>query len=127
MKECSEELSEEAVGAVWEGSKQAKQGDVPWVAALNLASSDQPSKEPLHTISHNELVQEQQTDPVIGKVLKMTKENIAPNESNKGKLDTNTKRLLKEWSRLHIDNDLLYRKTTEHKQLVLPDIYRQTV
>lgn len=126
MKECSEELSEEAVGAVWEGSRRAKQGDVPWVAALNLASPNQPLKEPLHTISHDELVQEQRADPAIGKVLEMKENNIMPNEDNRGKLDTNTKRLLREWSRLHIDNDLLYRKTTERKQLVLPTTYRQT-
>lgn len=127
MKECSEELSEEAVGAVWEGSRRAKQGDVAWVAALNLASPNLPIKEPLQSISHEKLVQEQRTDPAIGKVMEMKEKGIMPTEDDKAKFDTSTKRLLREWSRLHMENDLLYRKTTERKQLVLPGVYKQIV
>lgn len=125
MKVCSEELSAEAVGAVWEGSRRAKQGDVAWVAALNLASSNPPIKEPLQSISHEKLVQEQRKDPAIGKIMEMKESSITPTEGDKDKFDTNTKRLLREWSRLHIENDLLYRKTTERKQLVLPAVYKQ--
>lgn len=125
IKECSEELSQDAVNAVWEGNRRAKQGDVPWVAALSLASLDQPLKEPLQTISHDELVQKQMADPVIGKVLEMKVNDITLSEDNRAKADTNTKRLLREWSRLYIENGLLYRKTTERKQLVLPSVYKQ--
>lgn len=39
MKDCSEELTEGAIGAVWEGSSRAQQRDIPWVAALNLTAS----------------------------------------------------------------------------------------
>lgn len=122
-----EELSEEAVGAVWEGNRRAKQGDVPWVAALNLASPNQPLTEPLQTISHDQLVQDQRTDPVIGKVLEMKENDIKPTEGDRDKVDINTKRLLREWSRLYLENGLLYRKTTERKQLLLPAVYKQVV
>lgn len=49
-----------------------------------------------------------QIKSAIGKVLEIKENNITPNKDNRGKLDTNTKKLLREWSRLHIDNDLLY-------------------
>lgn len=94
IEECSEELSQDAVNAVWEG-------DVPWVAALSLASSDQPLKEQLQIISHDELVQEQRADPVIVKVLEMKENDITLSEEDRANADIDTKRLLREWSRLY--------------------------
>uniref|UniRef100_A0A8C7Y3F7 Gypsy retrotransposon integrase-like protein 1 n=1 Tax=Oryzias sinensis TaxID=183150 RepID=A0A8C7Y3F7_9TELE len=126
MKECSEELPEEAVGAVWEGSRRAKCGDVPWIAALTLASPNHSFKEPLQTIRHESLIQEQRADPAIGKVLEMKERGNTPADNDREKVDINTKRFLREWSRLHIENGLLYGKTTERKQLVLPAVYKQT-
>lgn len=69
MVGCSEEISEEAVCALWEGSQRAQQGDVAWVAALNLTSHRQPQVVPLPEVSHDELVREQRKDPAIGKVM----------------------------------------------------------
>uniref|UniRef100_A0A8C4NM60 Gypsy retrotransposon integrase-like protein 1 n=1 Tax=Dicentrarchus labrax TaxID=13489 RepID=A0A8C4NM60_DICLA len=127
MAECSEELSEEAVCAVWEGSRRAQQGDVAWVAALNVTSNSQPHIEPLQEINHDELVREQRKDPAIGKVMEL-KENDTPlTEDDKQRMDTHARRLLREWSRLHIENDLLYRKTAGRQQLVLPTTYKRTV
>ncbi|RXN31663.1 Retrovirus-related Pol poly from transposon [Labeo rohita] len=119
------DLLQDAVSAVWEGNRRAKQGDVPWVAALSLASADQPLREPMQTISRDELVQKQRADPAIGKVLEMKENNITLSEEDRAKADISTKRLLREWSRLYIENGLLYRKTTERKQLVLPSVYKQ--
>lgn len=111
MAECSEELSEEAVCAVWEGSRRAQQGDVAWVAALNLTSQSQPHVEPLQEISHDELVREQRKDPAIGKVMELKENNTPLTEDDRGRVDTHTRRLLREWSRLHIEDGLLYRKS----------------
>ena len=127
MAECSEELSEEAVCAVWEGSRRAQQGDVAWVASLNLTSHSQPHIEPLQAISHDELVREQKKDPAVGKVMELKENNTALTEVDRGKVDTHTRRLLREWSRLHIEDDLLYRKSAGRQQLVLPATYKQTV
>lgn len=95
---------------------------MPWVAALSLASSDQLVKEPLQTISHD---QKQKADlEQIGKVLEMKENDITLSEEDRAKADIDTKILLKEWSRLYIEDDFLYRKTTERKLLVLPFIYK---
>lgn len=100
MAECTEGLTEEAVCAVWEGGRRAQQGDVAWVAALNLISQDQQHVEPLQAISHNDLVREQRKDPIIGKVLNLKEMNMP--EEERGKVDANTRRLLREWKRLHL-------------------------
>ncbi|KAJ7992476.1 hypothetical protein DPEC_G00279080 [Dallia pectoralis] len=39
---CTEELSNEAVRATWDGSQAAERKDVAWVAALNMCSPDPP-------------------------------------------------------------------------------------
>lgn len=41
MSLCTESLSKEVVCAAWEGSRVAQQGEVAWVAALNIASHSQ--------------------------------------------------------------------------------------
>uniref|UniRef100_A0A3Q1FHA2 Gypsy retrotransposon integrase-like protein 1 n=1 Tax=Acanthochromis polyacanthus TaxID=80966 RepID=A0A3Q1FHA2_9TELE len=41
-------------------------------------------------------------------------------------MNTATRRLLREWNRLCIENGLLYRKTTDRRQLVLPANYKRT-
>ena len=125
MTECSEELTDEAVCTVWEGTRRAEQGDIAWVAALNLTSQTQPHMEPLQAISHDELVKEQRADTAIGKVMELKENNTPAAECNKGNCDTDTMRLLREWSKLHIEDGLLYRKTIGRRQLVLPATYRQ--
>ena len=62
MVEYSEGLSEDAVCALWEGTQRAEQGDIAWVAVLNLAYQTQSHMEPLQTISHDELVKQQTKD-----------------------------------------------------------------
>lgn len=124
MAGCSEELSEEAVCAVWEGSRRAQQEDVAWVAALNLASHSQTQVEPLPEVSHDELVREQRKDPAIGKVMVLKVNDTPLTEDDKERMDTHARRLLREWSRLYIENGLLYRKRAGRQQLVLPVTYK---
>lgn len=81
--------------------------------------------EPLQAISHEELVREQRADPAIGRVMRLKENNTPPAECNKGNCDTDTMRLLREWSKLQIENGLLYRKTIGRRQLVLPATYKQ--
>lgn len=126
MGQCSENLSEEAVCAAWGGSRVAQQGEVAWVAALNLASHSQTLTEPFPVIEHADLVSEQQKDPVIGKILELKRRGTEMTEDKRRALDKPTRKLSREWNRLHIENNLLYKKTLGRKQLVLPATYRQT-
>ena len=65
--------------------------------------------------------------PLLGKVMEL-KENDTPlTEIDKERMDTYARRLLREWSRLYMENDLLYRKSAGRQQLVLPATYKWTV
>lgn len=126
ISQCSDRLSEEAVCTAWEGSRTAQEGEVAWVAALNIASHPQTHTEPFPVIDHNELAREQRKDPVIGKILELKEKNTEMTEDRQRPLDRPTRKFSREWSRLYVENDLLYRKTLGRKQLVLPATYKQT-
>lgn len=123
---CTEELSNEAVRATWDGSQAAERKDVAWVAALNTSAPDstQQSHRPLQAISHKDLVEAQREDPAINKVIELKESNTKLTDEVRKTVSGATRKLFHEWSRLYIDNDLLYRKTNQHRQLVLPVKYR---
>lgn len=63
---------------------------------------------------------------MFGKVIELKENNTPSAEGNKVKGDAYTTRLLREWSRLHVENGLLYRKRIGQRQLMLPATYKQT-
>lgn len=92
MSQCSEGLSEEAVYATWEGSRTAQQGEVAWMEALNIASQEHTNIEPFPVIDHNELVTDQQKDPVIGRILELKGTNTELTEVIRNTLDKDARK-----------------------------------
>lgn len=126
---CTEELSQEVVSAAWEGTRVAQQKDVAWVAALLASSQDvilQPSA-PLQEIKHDDLIQAQREDPTMKEVIRLKESNTRLTEGIRKSLQWPACKLLREWDRLHLENGILYRRTPERKQLVLPLQYQPTV
>lgn len=123
---CTEELSNETVRATWDGSRAAERKDVAWVAALNITApgSNQQYHTHLQTISHDELVKAQREDQALNKIMELKESNTKLTDEVRKTVSGATRKLLHEWSRLYIDNDLLYRKTNQRRQLVLPVKYR---
>lgn len=70
---CTENLSDEAVRATWDGSQAAERKDVAWVAALNTSSPDlhQQPHPNLPTISHDNLVEAQREDQAINQIIEL--------------------------------------------------------
>lgn len=123
VTECTQELPTEAVTATWGGCRAGESGDVAWIAALALAQSVQSeprSREAVTPIDLAELQKAQRTDPVIGEILKMKESNKALTEDMKRSVKGIGKKMMHEWTRLHIEDGILYRKTAERRQLVLP-------
>ncbi|KAJ8005897.1 hypothetical protein DPEC_G00122670 [Dallia pectoralis] len=125
VAECTQELSKETVRATWQGSRVAKVKDVAYVAALNLTRGPEPpGMQPLSTVDHDELVKAQREDPAIGPLIKLKEtKGILSKEDRQGACGL-LRKLMHEWGKLHIINNLLYRQTTQRKQLVLPTIYQ---
>ncbi|KAI4872055.1 hypothetical protein NFI96_010346, partial [Prochilodus magdalenae] len=126
--ECTKELSRDVVRAVWQGSGVAQEKDVAWVAALNISVGT--TWEPcvsLPRISHGELYKAQQEDPAIKEILKLKEAGTVLNSDTKRALHGAGKKLSYEWSKLHLEDGLLYRRTVGRRQLVLPNTYKQMV
>ncbi|KAI3375565.1 hypothetical protein L3Q82_003895 [Scortum barcoo] len=129
MSTCTEEMSQDVVDAVWEGSRVAQDKDVAWVAALFASTMDispQPCP-PLQEISHDELVQAQKEDPTIGPVVKLKETNDKLTDDIRRSVHGPARKLLHEWKQLHLEGGVLYRRTPERKQLVLPQKYQSVV
>lgn len=126
---CTEELSRDTILATWEGSRAAREKDVAYVAVLNLSqdSSTPQSTELLPTIPHDELIKSQQDDPAISQVIRLKETTKTLTNVMKKGLSGLAKKLLHQWDKLHLDNGLLYWRTSQRSQLVLPDQYRSLV
>lgn len=107
----------------------SKNRDVAWVAALNLTAPDTVTfhNQFSPAISTDELSRMQREDMVIGPVfaLKDAGKTVTPYVRCTAASDT--KKLLREWHRLVLENSILYRITTQRRQLVLPAKYWQMV
>lgn len=119
---CTDELSQEVLQATWEGGRAAQKKDVAWIAALYTSSADvmQQPHSLLPEISLEDLATAQRDDPGIGEIIKLKETNEALTDEVRRSVGGLTRKLLHEWSQLHLENGVLYRWTAERKQLVLP-------
>lgn len=126
--ECTEELSPDIVQTTWNGTKLALEKDVAWTAALTLttgANQDPPTTLP--TVSREELAKAQREDEAVGELIRLKETHTVLTKDTCQTVNRAARKLLYEWSRLHLDDGLLYRQTSERQQLVLPSKYRPMV
>lgn len=130
MGEHTETLSPETVSAVWQGSKAVADSDVPWVAALelNIPGEDVICTEgSISTVTPENIKAAQRDDPAICEIIMLKEQGWTPNEKDKNNMKKETRRLLFEWTKLELEDGILYRKTGQTRQLVLPPRFKTTV
>lgn len=123
VTECTQELPIETVAATWEGCGAGKHGDVAWVAVMALTQGEQsePSiKDIMAPIDPDELQKAQRADSDIGKIVKLKESTKTLTDNLKQSMRGTIRKMMHVWGRLHVENGILYRKTTERHQLVLP-------
>ncbi len=132
--ECTQELPREAVTATWKGCRASKGGDAAWVAVLALTQGDQlepNGREVVPPIDLAELQRAQKTDPVIGEYHLLLDDERAKKKTltddMKRSVRGTGRKMMHEWTRLHIEDGVLYRKTAERRQLVLPASFKSLV
>lgn len=125
--ECSEELSRDIVCATWEGSEAAKENDIAYVAALNLVQNTETDRPVIPSFSHKELVSAQRQDMTINELIKLKETKTTVTDKDRQNADGLVRRLMREWGKLVIQGDLLYREAGGRRQLVLPAEYRALV
>lgn len=105
-----------------------RDGDVPWLAALNLHQSDDDTNtEGTLVITPENISEAQRDDAVICEVINLKMKGWKLNSKDKSQMGRETRRFVTEWKRLTLDRGLLYRQTEHRKQLVLPCKLKQTV
>ncbi|KAL1268479.1 hypothetical protein QQF64_033842 [Cirrhinus molitorella] len=122
--------SSEIIKTTWEGTRAAEQKDVAWVAALNQAQEDQlenDAGEVLGKLSHDELRKAQRLDTAIGEIIRMKESNARITNDMRHRASGPVKKLMHKWSRLYLEGGLLYRRTEQRRQFVLPAQYKQKV
>ncbi len=122
--ECTEELPMGAIQAAWEGCHVSERKDVAWVAALYISMVDD-RRTVLPTIERNELIQAQRDDPVISQMRQWKEDNVTLTDEMRAGLTGISRKIMYEWNKLHLEGGLLYRRTSERRQLVLPSKYKK--
>lgn len=122
ITECTEELSSVTVKATWE--------DVAWLAVLNLSQKDFPEcgfHGFLEEINPDELWETQRKDSDIAEIIKLKESNAVLTSDTRSGARRAVKKLMHEWIKLRMEGGLLFRKTEQRCQLILPNQYKQTV
>ena len=78
-------------------------------------------------ISQSDVSKAQQADEVVGPVYELLEGGLKVGKAERKKLQRDSKILLKQMKKLKIENGLLYRNTTNFKQIVLPKTFHQMV
>ncbi len=90
------------------------------------ADIDQSFSAPLlPPISKVELAKAQRDDPVISRIMEMKETKEVLDKDSRRWVIGPARKLLKEWSKLSLEDGCLYRHMAGRKQLVLPTTYRQ--
>ena len=79
-------------------------------------------------LSKAEIQEAQEHDPTISPILTAKRQNRFPSRKSQMSMTHSTKSLLHEWKNLEIGEDgILYRKTTNRNQMLLPKVYHSLV
>ncbi|GAA6088009.1 uncharacterized protein LOC124851651 [Tachysurus ichikawai] len=90
IREYPESLPLDVISAIWQGDKAKREKEVPWVAALQLCSSDDvfPASPPV--ILPEDIQAAQKEDASIGDVITMKEKGWSPNNKDKRQMDPTT-------------------------------------
>lgn len=128
IPEYTETIPPEVIFAIWQGDKAMRDGEVPWVAALQLNSNlDDAPTEGTPVISPEDIRKTQREDASISEVITLKKRGWNPNEKDKRQMTRDTRRLVHEWNKLKLEKGLLFRCAGQRKQLVVPEKLRKTI
>lgn len=128
MGQCTEELASDCVAAITRAveSQEATSPQVcPKVSSLQCPAASGDTHKPF---SVTEIQQAQRDDQAIGPVMQCKIRHKKTLGHDFNALSMQSKCLMREWERLHVDEDsILHRKTTNKAQLIFPQKYKTTV
>lgn len=81
----------------------------------------------LHKLSHNKLSQAQREDPTVGESIQLKETSDKLTDDTWRSVKGAACKLLHKWTRLRLEDGILYQRTPERKLLVLPLKYQSVV
>ncbi|KAL1267687.1 hypothetical protein QQF64_033050 [Cirrhinus molitorella] len=129
MKECSEELSSDVIGAAIQAVEAQEGPSIPWSLSTNCSSiGKRPAVPTVTPLSVNEIKEAQMNDHEISPVYECKLSGTKPEVKQLKTYSPKTKCLFHEWEKLTINQDgILCQTTSIRTQLVLPEKYKGTV
>lgn len=112
-----------AVGHRWVGELADFQFDIRYRPGKSNVDADTLSRLPLDRYVVECTEELSKEDPSIGALIRLKEtKRVLSNEARRGASGT-LQKLMHEWGKLHVKNQLLYRQTKQRQQLVLPTKY----
>lgn len=132
MRECTEECQQDAIECIGKALRREETGDVNWISAVTCNIDALPEEcnisEPIQPLAVQDIRDAQNADIAINRVLALKRTHAHLKHKDKMAESEAVRHLLREWPRLHIDEDgVLRRETPARKQLVVPDSLKPVV
>ncbi|KAI3362755.1 hypothetical protein L3Q82_001649 [Scortum barcoo] len=128
MKECSEEMSYDVIGAATQAVENQDESSVSWSMGVSVKCAAISADTSIIPLTTEQIKQDQRSDPIIGHAVHSKLADRKPSGKELKQLSSQITCLLREWDKLEISEDgVLYRKTARRKQLVLPEKHKSTV
>ena len=124
MRTCTEEVSQDVLGATVEAVREQSKGATPWITAVTGdVTTPEITPEDLNVklFCQQEIKEAQHKDTVISRVIHYKSHGARPYGTQLKHDPHNVNTLVSEWNKLEIDNQgILRRRTSSNLQLVLP-------
>ena len=134
MEACTELISSDQIKAILDAAESRHQQSGIWSVCLNTVMVEEQQKIldsltiPTKCFNIDDLKKGQQSEHWIVRIKNIVKENAVLTPAEKKKEPPDVQRLLREQSKLSVnDNDLLYRKSNDYHQIILPCRYKEAV
>ena len=136
MKSCTNEVSPDIFQATAAAMSAQHNEMVPWIMCLPTSAEaidmdEQPADSngpTLKTITSKDVLQAQQSDPVIAPALRFKAKGEKPSKDIITHAAPGVRILMRDWEKLYISEEgLLCRKTSENNQIVLPKKFHQVI
>lgn len=128
MKECSEEMAYDVIGAATQAVENQDESNVSWSMGISVECAAVATGTPLIPLTTGQIKHDQRNDSTIGSVVQFKLADKKPSGQELKQLSPQITCLLREWDKLEInESGVLYRKTANRKQLVLPEKHKSTV
>lgn len=121
MEDCSKEMSYDAVSTATQAVDHQDESSAAWSMGISTQCATTSVNVPIAPLTVGQIKLDQETDPIIGQIIQYKLAETKPTSSELKQLSPQVVCLLREWDKLQFNKrGVLYRQTTNRKQLVLP-------